>query len=1239
MFRPSKKIYMMKKLFFIVVLFTSSFLNAQENRKHDNTFDLLKDKTQSKILYDKVGTFAKLTEPKKEPLSTLDYKQIYHEIQRADFLERLPKIDFLDLETEKGFAQGIIPISILISEFDAIKPSIREQNKLELNSNNQYQINDSSIDYFDLHKIGFAAPLAKQLKGTEIIFKLTDALIFNTTNQTISKIEVNFNTGNGFEKIAINKETRVDFKTLGAKIISFKITLNNGTVFKNESRFTIKEKAQSIDKLENVSKQTAFAVSPLTEIISSIPYQGINETAPHAGKGEFKIFYDNEAGLLDKVIIVCDGFDPADGRDTNSIYDLLNYGNPVQNLGSNVRDLGYDVVVLNFPIYTRPDGITNIDGGVDYIQRNARVMIELINYINANKVGNQELVVIGPSMGGLITRMALRYMEMNGMDHKTRLWLSFDSPHLGANVPIGMQHMFNYIAYDSQISELTVKAIVDSMLKSPAARQMLIDHFEGHLEGTSLTNFDQTLPKLLPTGHPTHRSAFQNELNIIGFPQKTRNIAISNGASNGAMTGTPGKEVLNGLAVPNSDGFTRALLDLKFTPSVNGNIEVSKVQKQAWFLGWFTVGTGKTNARSFSYTAGLDSAPGGLFNLESLAASAGPNPTLTNFLNAMSIKKFNFIPAQSSLAISSTNNWYANINGSSTSAFDAYSIPTANEDHVTLTNTNVTFAMNEIVNNIQLKCPSATSWNGSSWSNGLPNKEKQVTFNGNYTSSSSIDACSITVDGNAIVNFLANHNLNVRGRITVASTAQLKFASNSNVYQIEEITNNGNIEVNRATTLKRLDYTGWSSPVANQNLLAFSPNTLANRFYEYIPTGTSTPTAYNSVNPSTNNFAKGKGYLIRAENTMSSTTTSWNGKFIGTPQNGRINSNITYGGAVGLGYNLVGNPYPSPINIREFILGNAAKTDGTLYFWTNTNAAVSGTYIANNFASRNLTGGTAAINGTLIPDKFIQTGQGFYINSSASGPLYFTNSMRNTTSNYQFINKTANTENAIAEEQNRFWLNLSEGTNNHNQILIGYVENATDEMDFGYDGKLLNNGNSAIYSLLDDNELVIQGKGLPFNEEDKIFLGFKSQQNSLFTISLSEKDGLFTSSQPIYLKDKLTNNLTDLTMNSYSFNTTEGTFNNRFELLFKSNLSNNTIPEFTANSIIVFNDNNLLTIKSNESKIKTITAYDVLGRILYYGTAIENKEHVVPNIKPTNNIILLTIVDEYNIKVQKKVIF
>ena len=58
------------------------------------------------------------------------------------------------------------------------------------------------------------------------------------------------------------------------------------------------------------------------------------------------------------------------------------------------------------------------------------------------------------------------------------LWMSFDSPHLGANVPIGFQHLFNYLAYglDTWVGNFSLESlrpIVDGMLKSPAARQML----------------------------------------------------------------------------------------------------------------------------------------------------------------------------------------------------------------------------------------------------------------------------------------------------------------------------------------------------------------------------------------------------------------------------------------------------------------------------------------------------------------------------------------------------------------------------------------------------------------------------------------------------------------------------------------------------------------------------------------------------------------------------------------------
>ena len=75
-------------------------------------------------------------------------------------------------------------------------------------------------------------------------------------------------------------------------------------------------------------------------------------------------------------------------------------------------------------------------------------------------------------MGGLVARYGLNYMESIGLDHETRLYVSFDSPHAGANVPIGFQHMFNYLAYglDTWAGDFSVESLrplVDGMLKSP----------------------------------------------------------------------------------------------------------------------------------------------------------------------------------------------------------------------------------------------------------------------------------------------------------------------------------------------------------------------------------------------------------------------------------------------------------------------------------------------------------------------------------------------------------------------------------------------------------------------------------------------------------------------------------------------------------------------------------------------------------------------------------------------------
>lgn len=220
----------------------------------------------------------------------------------------------------------------------------------------------------------------------------------------------------------------------------------------------------------------SIQVSSQTQTVTStIAYQGYDESQAYFGEGEYELFVDTIDGVLDKPIIMIDGFDPGDGRDIAMLYAALDFNG--ENLADILRNEGYDFIALNAPLYNT-DG-KDIDGGADYIQRNAMVLVELIDFINNEKVGSEELVIIGPSMGGLIARYGLSFMEQNSMNHETRLYISFDSPHLGANIPVSFQYLINYFAKGQDNAQ--AQAVVDNVLNSPAAKEMLIDHYSAHL--------------------------------------------------------------------------------------------------------------------------------------------------------------------------------------------------------------------------------------------------------------------------------------------------------------------------------------------------------------------------------------------------------------------------------------------------------------------------------------------------------------------------------------------------------------------------------------------------------------------------------------------------------------------------------------------------------------------------------------------------------------------------------------
>lgn len=694
--RNSKQVTMLKKILLVAVGIFGVSLQAQ-----DKSFDLLQAESKTHILMDRVWSSSKITEQLPSVYTSTNFAQIYSEIQRADFDQRFPNVSIFDIQKSIALSKHEIPLAVLATSFEFIPQA--NFASLQKNASGQWLASKDN-PVFKTQQLECVAPLFGTSRTNTVTFTLPDNLVFSIA-KTLESIQLQLENGSVYTLLR-GQKTTVSFSRAGEQRVNVRSNFSDGT--HAQSTFSIVTEGQLYGKVNG------FTVVPnvVNSISSTLAFQGFSETAAYPGQGEYELYLDTTNGILDKPIILVDGFDPGDTRNTAAIYNQLVYGTG-QNMADDLRQLGFDVIVLNFPNYVRPNTTTTIDGGVDFIQRNAYVLIELINQINAQKVGSQQNVVIGPSMGGLISRYALRYMEINGLNHDTRLYLSFDSPHLGANVPIGFQHLFNYMGF-GPLNDLTMQALVNGMLKSPAARQMLIDHFEGHLQNNSPTEFNTTPASLLPTGAPNYRSAFQNELDTMGFPTTTRNIAIANGAGNGTMIGSPNMLVMNHTF--NTSSTQRAIITLRFTPAANATNEVSRFKGQQWILFWITFYESFANSKAPAFTDGLDAAPGGRFDMTALSIGGGSNPLLVEFMANLQTQYFDFIPTRSSLSISNTNNLYAPVTASTSTPFAAYYVPTSNENHVTLTPGNMLFAYNEIVQtqlqnttynieNIQVKNP------------------------------------------------------------------------------------------------------------------------------------------------------------------------------------------------------------------------------------------------------------------------------------------------------------------------------------------------------------------------------------------------------------------------------------------------------------------------------------------------------------------------------------------------------
>lgn len=494
---------------------------------------LNKSRISTGILYDRVipyGTVRDFDGVNSGDQTILDWDQNYSELKNAALNDSgWMDLDSIIFKRNLYLKNGIIPVLFAAYKYNSVKDSAVEFDYLDTLNGFFYDNYNSQTEPYN-NNTYFSACAAMTNIGSDkkATFLISRDFYFTNYASMPFSIEIDFGDGNGFVAVAFGNTYTIDYSTSSSFEHKITIKVKNYVVSKVEIVNTY-FKGRSYEQINNFPFVNAEYV--IDDLEASKSYKGLKAHARidvlfgKASNGKVKNY-------ISKPLIMVEGIDFAypnsptyrdeykcgqlgftvfkTGKNVNSqtavIENELDFEKAPQML-KQLQDLGYDVLYVDF------------HDGADYMQRNAMVIVELIQRLNSNTLSGVvvtsdiENVVLGASMGGQLAKYALSYMEKNKICHKTRLYTSFDSPHKGANIPVSIQAFIRLTAKNG----LTItKEKVNRILNRPATKQLLMQYY--NLENDFI-------------GENDLRYEFMSDLANLGtYPKFTKNIAIANGS-------------------------------------------------------------------------------------------------------------------------------------------------------------------------------------------------------------------------------------------------------------------------------------------------------------------------------------------------------------------------------------------------------------------------------------------------------------------------------------------------------------------------------------------------------------------------------------------------------------------------------------------------------------------------------------------------------------------------------------
>lgn len=330
---------------------------------------------------------------------------------------------------------------------------------------------------------GFA-PLPHLHFGRQIRFVVPSDGFFGN-GPAPDQLRVDFGDGLGFREVRLDEPVEVDYGSAGDKALAIRGVGPEGEATAY-CRLTVAD-----DIIERLRRDYDVSIH---QVEGKIP------TYPPA-KAEGLLFRQKGAPITQPVLMV-EGF-----PFNYSWTDIFNYANQ-QSFATGLVARGHAVMLVRFPTGPRE------------IQASAFALIEMIKLVNGFRVGNAPLTLGGFSMGGLVARYALAYMEhprWGQPDHQVGKFFTVDTPHEGANVSVAVQAF-------AQVEDPGGEQA--SLMRSPAARQVLLNWVPGWDEWSNGREF----------GAHGLRVQLVAELRELGvMPKRPDTIAIANGAGNGKI--------------------------------------------------------------------------------------------------------------------------------------------------------------------------------------------------------------------------------------------------------------------------------------------------------------------------------------------------------------------------------------------------------------------------------------------------------------------------------------------------------------------------------------------------------------------------------------------------------------------------------------------------------------------------------------------------------------------------------